>query len=212
MNEKGKQNNYFHGIQRPRFLSNTFLLHIVAAGFSTLSSLFLFLPSAAMTSIPPPPSSSPKNPFHPALAVTNIKNHIPIVLEMENVQFGTWVELFKIHARSHKVIHHIIPPESGKEKKTPETDDEIELWATLDATVLQWIYSTISSDLFATIIEPDSTAMEAWNRLNNIFQDNQNSRAVTLEQEFSATRMEDFPTCSAYCQRLKMLSDQLKNV
>ncbi|XP_050896355.1 uncharacterized protein LOC127103111 [Lathyrus oleraceus] len=147
---------------------------------------------------PPPQSSSPpKNPFHPALVVTNIKNHIPIVLEMENVQFGTWVELFKIHARSHKVFHHIIPPAPGKEKKTPETDDEQELWVTLDATVLQWIYSTISGDLLATIIEPYSTAMEAWNRLTNIFQDNQNARAVTLEQEFSSVRMEDFPTASA---------------
>ncbi|XP_019420755.1 PREDICTED: uncharacterized protein LOC109330946 [Lupinus angustifolius] len=167
---------------------------------------------ASITTPPPSSSSSTKNPFHPALAVTNIKNHIPIVLEMENVQFGTWVELFKIHARSHKVLHHIIPPAPGMEKKAPETDDEKELWTTLDATVLQWIYSTISSDLLATIIEPDSTAMEAWNRLTNIFQDNQHARAVTLEQEFSSIRMEDFPTASAYCQQLKTISDQLKNV
>lgn len=131
---------------------------------------------------------------------------------MENVQYGTWAELFKIHARSHKVIQHIIPPEKGKEKKPPETDEEKELWSTLDATVLQWIYSTISNDLLTTILEPDSTAKEAWDRLRDIFQDNQNSRAVTLEQEFSTTRMEDFPNASAYCQRLKMLSDQLKNV
>ncbi|XP_019417029.1 PREDICTED: uncharacterized protein LOC109328161 [Lupinus angustifolius] len=54
--------------------------------------------------------------------------------------------------------------------------------------------------------------MEAWNLLTDIFQDNQNARAVTLEQEFSNTRMEDFPNVSAYCQRLKMLSDQLRNV
>ncbi|XP_050890334.1 uncharacterized protein LOC127095727 [Lathyrus oleraceus] len=54
--------------------------------------------------------------------------------------------------------------------------------------------------------------MEAWNRLEDIFQDNQNARVVTLEQEFSNIRMEDFPDVSAYCQRLKMFSDQLKNV
>ena len=54
--------------------------------------------------------------------------------------------------------------------------------------------------------------MEAWNRLEDIFQDNQNARAVTLEQEFFNTRMEDFPNVSAYCQRLKMLSNQLRNV
>ncbi|XP_060202862.1 uncharacterized protein LOC132631284 [Lycium barbarum] len=83
---------------------------------------------------------------------------------------------------------------------------------TIDATVLQWIYSTISNDLLNTIIEPDATAMDAWVRLRDIFQDHQNSRAVTLEQEFTMTRMEDFPNASAYCQRLKSLADQLKNV
>ncbi|KAM7482579.1 hypothetical protein LguiB_007162 [Lonicera macranthoides] len=156
-------------------------------------------------------SDSKTSSFHPALAVSNVKSLIPVTLEMENIQYATWAELFKIHCRSHRVIDHIIPPEKGKEK-VPTTDDEKDLWLTLDATVLQWIYSTISSDLLQTIMEPDSTAMEAWNRLRDIFQDNKNSRAVTLEQEFSTTDMADFPNASAYCQRLKLLSDQLKNV
>ncbi|XP_060183349.1 uncharacterized protein LOC132613351 [Lycium barbarum] len=84
---------------------------------------------------------------------------------------------------------------------------------TLDATVLQWIYATISTDLLHTILEPDSMAMESGcNRLRDIFQDNKNARAVTLQHEFSHTNMEDFPNASAYCQRLKILSDQLRNV
>lgn len=80
--------------------------------------------------------------------------------------------------------------------KEPTTIDE-ELWATLDATVLQWIYSTISTDLLHTIIEPDATAMATWNHLRDIFQDNKNSRTVALEQEFSHISMEDFPNASA---------------
>ena len=151
-----------------------------------------------------------KNGFHPALAVSNIRNHIPIILEMEKDQYGTWAELFRIHARSHRVLYHIAP---SADKAPPlPADAEYEQWTTLDATVLQWIYSTISTDLLTTILEPNSTAVDAWNRLADIFQDNQNTRAVTLEQEFSNTRMEDFPNVSAYCQRLKMLSDQLRNV
>ncbi|XP_060183439.1 uncharacterized protein LOC132613434 [Lycium barbarum] len=86
---------------------------------------------------------------------------------MENSQYGTWAELFKIHAHSHKVLRHIIPPPK------------------------------------------DATAMDAWNRLRDIFQDHQTFRVVTLEQEFTTTRMEDFPNASAYCQRLKSLVDQL---
>jgi hypothetical protein len=131
---------------------------------------------------------------------------------MEYVQFGMCVELFNNHFCSHKVLHQIIPPASGEENKALETDDEQELWSTLGATVLQWIYSIISSDFLATIIEPDSTAMEAWNRLANIFQDNRNANAVNLEHDFFFVRIADFPTAFAYYQRLKTLFDQLKNV
>ncbi|XP_057548104.1 uncharacterized protein LOC130826537 [Amaranthus tricolor] len=155
-----------------------------------------------------------KTSYHPALTVNNIKTSISVVLTLENSQYSTWVELFKIHARSHRVLHHIIPPLTTDKvtEKHPLTDEEQEWWSTLDAAVISWIYSTISGDLLETIIEPDATAMAAWNRLRDIFQDNQNSRAVTLEQDFSSTKMEDFPNASAYCQRLKGLSDQLRNV
>ncbi|XP_006574271.1 uncharacterized protein [Glycine max] len=152
-----------------------------------------------------------KNSFHPTLTVSNIRNHISITLEMENVQYSTWAELFKITAHSHKVLHHIIPLANGKENVLV-TEDEKELWSTLDATVLSWLYATISNDLLHTIIEPNATTMDAWNRLRDIFQDNKHSRVVTLEDEFSNTKMEIFPNASAYCQRLKSLVDQLKNV
>ncbi|XP_074328200.1 uncharacterized protein LOC141666103 [Apium graveolens] len=155
--------------------------------------------------------SSSHSSFHPALTVNNIKNNIPIVLELQNSQYSTWAELFKIHARSYKVLDHIIPPPKGKEK-VPVTDEEKKTWSTLDAAVISWIYSIISNDLLLTIIEPDATAMEAWDRLRDLFQDNQNSRALTLEQEFSTIKMEDFPTIKAYCQHLKSLFDQLRGV
>ncbi|KAL3621971.1 hypothetical protein CASFOL_034167 [Castilleja foliolosa] len=54
--------------------------------------------------------------------------------------------------------------------------------------------------------------MEAWNRLRDLFQDNKHSRVVTLEYDFSHVKMENFPNASAYCQQLKILADQLKNV
>ncbi|MCI16104.1 polynucleotidyl transferase, partial [Trifolium medium] len=37
-------------------------------------------------------------------------------------------------------------------------------------------------------------------------------KVVALEHDFSSTRMENFPNVSAYCQRLKQLSDKLNNV
>jgi hypothetical protein len=60
---------------------------------------------------------------------------------MEQDQYGTWAELFRIHTRSHRVLHHIVPS-IEKAPPTP-TGTEYEQWNTLDATILQWIYSTL---------------------------------------------------------------------
>lgn len=72
--------------------------------------------------------------FHPVLIVTNIKNSIPFVLDMEKDHYIIWVGLFEIHARAHKVIDHIIP-QPGK-KKPVSTDVDFEIWTTLDFTIL----------------------------------------------------------------------------
>lgn len=165
----------------------------------------------------PKPTSltSPKTTttIHPALTVPNITNFIKVTLDIEKGQYNTWSELFKIHARVYQVLDHIIPPSPTDPQTTPslkQTDPN--LWLRLDAVVLQWIYGTISNDLLNTIIERDSTAELAWNRLFDIFYDNKNSRALYLEQEFSRVTMEQFPDASSYCQHLKSLSDQLSNV
>ncbi|XP_074277379.1 uncharacterized protein LOC141601017 [Silene latifolia] len=182
-------------------------------------------PSSASAQSPPSSSSSilhqtsdltsqmapeAKSSFHPALAVNNVANHIAVKLGMDNDQYPLWVALFTNHAKSNRVLHHIIHPKVAP--TPPSTDDEKEMWETLDATVLQWIYSTVTTELLEIIVEPNSTTMEAWTRLADLFQDNQNSRVVTLEQEFSHIEMADFSSVSAYCQRLKSLADQLKNV
>ncbi|KAL6573175.1 hypothetical protein OROMI_012791 [Orobanche minor] len=163
--------------------------------------------------------------FHPALTVTNIKNFLPLVLEMENGQYSSWAELFRIHCRAFLVIDHIIPLSMPVKATTTTTVSDTEspakdkesardevLWSRLDALVLQWIYGTISNDLLHTILTPNATAHQQWERLESIFQDNKNSRAVYLENQFAQVRLDDFPNVSSYCRELKVLADQLANV
>ncbi|XP_014519737.1 uncharacterized protein LOC106776782 [Vigna radiata var. radiata] len=152
--------------------------------------------------------------FHPALAVNNVKHFISVTLEMDKGHYSTWAELFKIHCRAYQVLDHILPLTSQSIDTNTETIVEVDsaLWSRLDAIVLQWIYSTISNDLLHTILQPDSTAQQAWERLQNIFQDNKPSRAVYLENQFTHVHMDDYPNISAYCQELKMLADQLSKV
>ncbi|XP_074270687.1 uncharacterized protein LOC141594577 [Silene latifolia] len=152
-----------------------------------------------------PAENTKSAPFHPAFALSNIKNHIQITLETENVHYASWAELFLNTARAYDVADHIDPPKDAVIKKD-------EQWLRLDAIVKQWIYSTISLDLLHTILEPNATAQQAWDRLKDIFHDNKNSRAVFLEQQFSQAHMDNYPNISAYCQALKMLADQLANV
>ena len=120
------------------------------------------------------------------------------------------MELFKITAHTYKVLHHIIPPANGKEK-VPVTKDEKELWSTLDATVLSWFMQpspmTCCIRLLNLMPRPWMLGIgcEMLSKTTNVC-------VVTLEIEFSNTKMENFLNASVYCQRLKSLADQLKNV
>ena len=57
----------------------------------------------------------------------------------------------------------------------------------------------------------DQTAYEAYALIRNLFLDNQLTRAVYLEAEFRALVQGDL-TITAYCHRLKALSDALADV
>lgn len=98
------------------------------------------------------PSSTPKSSSAPQNSATTqntniILSFIPhspsptspifikITLSIEKGQYNTWSELFKIHARVHQVIDHIIPSEITSCPNLKDTDPN--LWARLDDVVLQ---------------------------------------------------------------------------
>ena len=154
--------------------------------------------------------------LHPATTVTNIKTCIPIILDYEGSLYHNWSTLFKLHCRANLVLDHIIPPTDKTAASSTLTDAEKlkakALWERLDDIVRQWIYGTVSNDLLNTIINSDDTAADAWNRLQQIFQDNKSARALALDAKFTTTKLADFPNVKAYCTRLKVLSDLLANV
>ncbi|KAJ0613995.1 putative RNA-directed DNA polymerase [Helianthus annuus] len=158
---------------------------------------------------------------HPAITVTNIKNFIPITLEIESSQYASWAELFKIHCRAFQVLNHLslkpectsTPQPAATEGAKPDaSSDPDETWSRLDAIVLQWIYGTISNDLLSTIIRPDSTACYAWAALKSLFHDNEATRVVLLQKKFTNLKLDSFQSMAAYCQETKVISDQLANV
>ncbi|WVZ17679.1 hypothetical protein V8G54_010661 [Vigna mungo] len=138
--------------------------------------------------------------FHSALAVTNVKHLIPITLDMETGQYHSWATLFKVQAKVHSVLEHIIPPTDAVAITAYQTAKvaDLPLWNHLDVVVLQWIYVTISPDILTSILVTDDSAERAW--------------AMYLETQFTNTCLTDFSSISAYCNHLKSLADQLSNV
>ncbi|PNX63731.1 polynucleotidyl transferase, partial [Trifolium pratense] len=56
----------------------------------------------------PPPTAT--NKFHSTFAINNVKTIIPITLENDANLYLSWSALFKVQARVHNVLDHIIPP------------------------------------------------------------------------------------------------------
>ncbi|XP_076955902.1 uncharacterized protein LOC143630894 [Bidens hawaiensis] len=151
--------------------------------------------------------------LHPVVAISNIKNFIPVVLDNETARYVTWSELFRVHCIAFQVQEHLEPNKSPLDVSGDKAKvEEVTLWNRLDAIVLQWIYGTISTDLLQTIIKPKATAYNAWLALETLFQDNKPSRALHLQHKITNTRLENFPDMESYCREVKVLVDQLTNV
>ncbi|GAU49079.1 hypothetical protein TSUD_406850 [Trifolium subterraneum] len=160
----------------------------------------------------PPPAAT--NKFHSAFAINNVKTIIPVTLENDSNLYLSWSALFKVQARVHNVLDHIILPSDAQAVKesTELKANDPNLWNRLDAVVLQWMYATVSPDILQSILVADDSAEACWKRIAAMFHDNKHSRAIQLENQFSNTNLEDFSTTTTYCNRLKALSDQLSNV
>ncbi|KAL9237815.1 hypothetical protein vseg_012319 [Gypsophila vaccaria] len=150
-------------------------------------------------------SSSPAR-LHPVYSVTNIQHRVRI-LDGIKVSYSSWVTLFTLNARGHKVLHHI-----DGTAAPAKTDPEYETWTELDAILLQWIYSTVSDELLPRVMSDPSTALEAWNRVKAIFLNNKGARAASLDNEFVNLKLEAMTSFDNYCQKLRELSGQLKDV
>ncbi|XP_022007425.1 uncharacterized protein LOC110906628 [Helianthus annuus] len=85
-------------------------------------------------------------------------------------------------------------------------------WKKIDAIVLQWIYSTLSYEYLLRVLESDSTALQAWNRLKAIFYNNKGPRCTALQTKFVNLKLSACASLEAYCQTLRDLAAQLDDV
>nr|XP_045090146.1 formin-like protein 3 [Aegilops tauschii subsp. strangulata] len=69
-------------------------------------------------------------------------------------------------------------------------------WTAIDATIIRWFFTTISKDLFHTVVSAGDDARALWVKLNGLFTDNQLQRR----------------SIDDYCRRLKTLADELRDI
>jgi hypothetical protein len=84
-------------------------------------------------------------------------------------------------------------------------------WVKDDLTVIQCIYTRISTELFNLVSTDDATAAQLWAALQQLFQDNSDSRVNAFHIELCTSTQGDFPI-TVYCQRIKAIGDELREL
>lgn len=139
-----------------------------------------------------------------AFGVTNIKSHIPLILDLDDHNYDAWRELFLTHCLTFDVLGHI----DGTSILVGNNDVQ---WLKHDGLVKLWIYGTLAPQLFRSSFKTGGNARDIWIRIENQFRNNKEARAIQLDNELRTTEIGDL-SIQAYCQKLKSISDLLSNV
>nr|XP_040258342.1 synaptic defective enhancer 1-like [Aegilops tauschii subsp. strangulata] len=135
----------------------------------------------------------------------NILVRVPVVLDHLTSTYYAWKTYFSLVFREYNLRDHI---DGSVDSRFMEDDEE---WTSIDATLIRWFYTTISKDLFHTVVSADDDAHAVWTKLNGLFTDNALQRKVFLHGEFFGCQQLD-SSVDDYCMHLKKLVDELRDL
>jgi len=138
-----------------------------------------------------------------AAAVQNIKNLIPIVLDLQSSNYSKWRGYVLLILGRFALKDHVLSDDSRPYDPA---------WSRMDCVVLSWLFNTISADLLDVIHEHDGlTARTAWLGIEQQFLNNRESRAMLLDAEFR-TLCQDALSIDDYCRKMKSMADALADL
>jgi hypothetical protein len=137
------------------------------------------------------------------LQPVNIRNHVPIQLDLFDSNYSQWRCLFDFVLRKFGLTGHVRSP-------PPIIDHDAE-WQQVDCCLMNWIYTTVTKSVFDLIYKPDTTSFTIWSDIEGLFRDNEMQRAVLLEAEFRSIVQGDL-SIADFCNKLKKLADNLCDV
>ena len=135
-----------------------------------------------------------------AVAVQNIKNLVPIVLELQSPLYSKWHGYVLLTVGWFHLTDHVLVD-------VPPLDDLA--WPRMDCVVVSWLFNSISPDVLDIIHEHTGiSARMAWLRIEQQFLGNQECQALILDAEFrnlsqGALSIDD------HCRTMKNKADAL---
>lgn len=139
-----------------------------------------------------------------AVAVSNIRALVPVVLEVGSISYPKWRGLHLITLGKYALTDHVL---------SDNTFPDVAPWHRMDCVVVSWIFGTISANLLELVMTPSdtdrqATSREIWLALEDMFVGNKEARALILDTEFRTFVQGDL-NISDYCRKLKTMADQL---
>nr|GFB91388.1 hybrid signal transduction histidine kinase M [Tanacetum cinerariifolium] len=121
-------------------------------------------------------------------AVHNITNLVPVKLDLDELNYSSWRYFFTIQCNNFNVLKHIEPKTDDASTSTPPTEE----WLTADSIVKSWIILTLSPSLQKRFIKINpTTALDAWEWVEKLFQYNKRTSTVALKGELRMLHIGD---------------------
>nr|GEY99129.1 hybrid signal transduction histidine kinase M [Tanacetum cinerariifolium] len=150
----------------------------------------------------PPPSTNNTN--EKPYGITNIKTYIPLTLDIDELNYDSWSEIFTLHCKSFGVLQFL----EGTSSSPNQTNEE---WGKLDSLIKLWIFETISKPLLQRALKKNKSASEVWKMLKDVFYDNKSARAMQLDNDLRNIELENL-TITEYFHKINCLADLLDNI
>ncbi|CAI9259458.1 unnamed protein product [Lactuca saligna] len=101
---------------------------------------------------------------HTVFVVTNIKAHIPILLNLDQHNYDTRREFFSTHCEAYDALDHI---DATYDDPTPKSTKS--KWKKVDAVIRTWIYMAMSQNLVNAVIKSNVLAGQIRLNIEKLF-------------------------------------------
>lgn len=161
-----------------------------------------------LTDPPPPPTILLSDKL---MAITNLTNIIPVKLDMDEMNYSSWVYFFTHFCRGNQLLDHIESKNATDTSTNTTTPHDAE-WLKIDSILLSWIFVTVSKTLQQRlVVENPKMAKDAWDTLATIFSDNKRTRSIALKAELRSLKLGDMGI-DAYFRKIESIATVLNSL